>query len=620
MANVFDSIRLKKPQQNLFGLSFRNLLTANMGKVTPILCKPVIPGDTFKVSTEIFVRLSPMEFPILDNLDIRCEAFYCPDRILCNDENEWTRFISPSMKNSVSDGSVVTESMPETTPPSFICSPMDSISFPTLDNSHFKDGELLDLLGYHMIPASVRNYWPLSLLPINMYNKVWYEYYQDQNLYNFLSDNTDYPILGKVGGYGPNNDWKSVFKEKLADGVTDAELLDFSKGYFKLKNRAWKKDYFTSALPWTQRGADVHLPLYVGNASVTTPTGNWDVSDVNGKGAKVFGTGSPGTNVSSIYMFGADGYSIGSGYDDNILQRVPGNSVLSVGTPTSPSAYKNIVFSSSSQIGSLHEISSDALRQLQVKFDNINSTTINELRRATALQKYLEISARVGSRYKEFVYGHFGVNIPDSRLQRPEYLGGWKIPIKINEVLQTSSTTSDSLLGDMAGHGIAYGSHQGFYRSFDEHGYIMILMTIMPKASYFQGIPKDLWKMDRLDWYNPEFAHIGEQEIKQIELYCNDSNAGTLDETFGYTPRYAEYKTYLDEVHGTFRSSLVNWHLARKFDSAPYLTNDFMYVDESKDGLNRIFPVMDGVEHFYVAVQHHIRALRSMPYFGTPML
>lgn len=603
--SVFDTVKVKRQQSNLFNLSFDNKCSMEMGKIYPIACKPVIPGDTFRWNTEVFIRLAPMLAPVMDSLDVRIEYFYCPNRILCDDERNWERFISPAMTFGTGTGSE--QPIPETTPPCFVCSPVTGAY--GLDDDAFKDGELLDFLGYHMVPAAVARKWPMSLLPINMYNKVYYEYYQDQNIYEGLVDNLDYPLLGRVGGYGENNEWRDVFD--TAAGATGPEDgADLAMSYFRLRTRAWKKDYFTSALPWTQRGADVHLPLYENGEAEGT----------------IYATRSLGVEAPnwSIDYIPETARIEDMAHNAAVVANLSSqNGKLNLYAATQDNTYSRL-----REDGYVGRVSQNEVAQaLRIKLENINAATINEFRRANALQKYLEISARVGSRYKEFVYGHFGVTVPDSRLQRPEYLGGFRIPVKISEVLQTSETTASSgssagsPLGDMAGHGAGYGSANGFTREFDEHGYIMCMMTIMPKASYYQGIEKDRWKMDRLDWYNPEFANIGEQEIKEIELYCNDSNASTLDRTFGYTPRYAEYKFSMNEIHGDFRGNLDYWHMARKFNNAPVLNNSFIKVSP----INRIFAVEGGgavgnIDHFYVAIHHDVRAKRLMPYFGTPIL
>jgi len=212
---------------------------------------------------------------------------------------------------------------------------------------------------------------------------------------------------------------------------------------------------------------------------------------------------------------------------------------------------------------------------------------------------------------------HFGVRSSDARLQRPEFLGGSATPITISEVLQTSANSSQpSPQGNMAGHGVSVGSSNYVTYRCEEHGYIIGIMSVMPKTAYQQGIPKHFTKFDKFDYYWPSFANIGEQPIYNKELYYD--NASTDDEVFGYTPRYAEYKYIPSTVHGEFRSSLDFWHMGRIFASKPSLNQDFIECDA--DEVDRVFAVSEGQEHLYVYLHNEVKATRLMPYFGTPTI
>ena len=223
--------------------------------------------------------------------------------------------------------------------------------------------------------------------------------------------------------------------------------------------------------------------------------------------------------------------------------------------------------------------------QLFADMSQINSATINELRQAFQIQKWMERSARSGSRYTEVLQSFFGVSPRDSRLQRPEFLGGGKMPLSISEVLQTSET-SNTPLGEFAGHGITYGSTVKFRKFFEEHGIIMGIMSVLPRTAYCQGLPKLFRKFDKYDYFWKEFAHLGEQEIKNSEIYLDFSPGNKSNKTFGYTARYNEYRYVPDTIHGNMLNSLSYWHLARMFDTAPVLNNDFIKSNPS----TRIFP------------------------------
>jgi hypothetical protein len=244
-----------------------------------------------------------------------------------------------------------------------------------------------------------------------------------------------------------------------------------------------------------------------------------------------------------------------------------------------------------------------------------NATSINDLRQAFRLQEFLEKNARGGSRYIEVIKSHFGVTSSDARLQRPEYLGGGKSPVTISEVLQTSDPVNQDSTpqGNMAGHAINVGGGNRFTYRAQEHGYIIGIMSIMPKTAYFQGTPKHFTKFDKFDYYFPSFAHLGEQPILTGELWTQ----GTVkdDQIFGYTPRYAEYKHQLSSVHGEFKTSLKYWHMAREFETQPYLNEEFINANPTK----RIFAVTDeSDEAIYAHIHHDLKARRLMPYFGTP--
>ena len=250
--------------------------------------------------------------------------------------------------------------------------------------------------------------------------------------------------------------------------------------------------------------------------------------------------------------------------------------------------------------------------QLFADMSNINSATINELRQAFQIQKWMERSARSGSRYTEVLQSFFGVSPRDSRLQRPEFLGGGKMPLSISEVLQTSET-STTPLGEFAGHGITYGSTARFRKFFTEHGLIIGIISVLPRTAYCQGLPKLFRKFDKYDYFWKEFAHLGEQDIKNSEIYYNVEPGNKSNDTFGYTARYNEYRYVPDTIHGDMLTSLSYWHLARMFESAPVLNNNFIKADPS----TRIFPVQNNSHKLIVQTYAQVRAIRPVPKYGT---
>lgn len=596
--SIFNSVPITKPKRNLFNLSYSNRFSCKLGQLVPIFCKPVVPGDTFKVSSEIFIRTAPLVSPMYQEMKVYVHYFYVPNRLIMD---KWEQFISPHA------------TLQEPNPTELILPHIDMRpDFGTsrndlLPEQLFATGELLDFLGYNRTDYHKK----VSLLPINAYNLIYQQYYRDQNLGK--ASTIDDPVILNEARYYPV-DWTDEGR-----AYTDLTGEDLSS-YFKLRQKAWKKDYFTSALPFTQRGADVRIPLY-GNGDISSKD---DYSVI--KNTSITAELSTPLNPSEYAILSVP--NAWSTQKQSLLARGYDNSSGSFQSVATAFLQSDPYIDNQGHATNEPVSISNLAKHLTLDLEQVNAATINEFRRALALQKYFETSARVGGRYKEFVLGHFGVNVPDGRLQRAEYLGGGMQVLNIGEVVQTSSTISTEQdtypLGQMAGRGIAYGNQNKFKHTFVEHGYVLGIMSIQPDAAYYQGIQKDLQKLDRLDFYTPEFAQIGEQPIAVSELYVKGLTEQEMEETFGYTPRYAEYKFSLNEIHGEFKNTLDTWHMARKFDAKPTLSKEFIEINEYEDGLNRVFAVQGSqekpIEHFYCFVKNFVKALRPMPVYGVPSL
>lgn len=557
MANIFNSVRLKKPKRNVFNLSYENKLTMNMGELVPIMCMPIVPGDKFRVNTEALVRLAPLVAPMMHRVNVYMHYFFVPNRLVWD---RWEDFITKGI-----DG--------EDTP----VLPRFNVRADWVNegmSSLISNGSLWDYLGLPSVKAigsstvssdanavSFPDGFSVSSLPFRAYQLIYNEYYRDQNL-------TD-PIDIYLGSGA----------EPTYSGI---------KSLLTLRRRAWEKDYFTSALPWLQRGPEVTVPIDGGQTGL----------DVYYQ--------SPGTSKGQVWrdQLGRD-WSIGSVYDPALIA-YPGQK---------PDQGQYVATKSGGTAHDNRAPQLDPNGTLKVDVDEMG-VSIQDLRTSNALQRWFERNARGGSRYIEQILAHFGVRSSDARLQRPQFLGGGKMPIAVSEVLQTSSTNATSPQANMAGHGISAGVNNGFKHFFEEHGYVIGLMSILPRTGYQQGVPRDFTKFDNMDFYFPEFAHLSEQEIKNQELYV--SSDPTYNEgTFGYAPRYAEYKYHESESHGDFRGNMSFWHLNRIFSDRPNLNTSFVECNPS----DRIF-AMAGTrdDKFWVQIYQDVKALRLMPKYGTPMI
>jgi len=515
-----------------------------------------LPGDVFKNRCELLARFMPLKAPIMQEINVYTHFFFVPKRLV------WDKF-----KEFITGGEDGNSGAPY---------PLLEVDPDTAYEYHqFESCSLADYLGFPVVNqgAKINSGWQDNLsvdaLPFRAYQLIYNEYYRDQNIMEEIDIHKDIS-----GNY-------------------------YDDDAFKLRSRSWRKDYFTSALPWAQRGDDVTLPLN-GTADLIYNDGLQTIADLE---------------LTDVVE------------RETATKARPGNVTIENGNLVGVNGNSKQMLEITQPNGLTGVQSSETLMSRLIKgvdLSKASASTINELRRAIKAQEFLEVGARGGSRYIEQIYSYFGVRSSDARLQRPQFLGGGKSPVVISDVLQTSQSTESSAQATPAGHAISVQNSHSFKFRCEEHGYIIGIMSIMPKASYQQGLPRMYTKFDRLDYYWPQFAHLGEQEILNRELFVDYTQSPTssanrgYSDTFGYTPRYAEYKTAFDRVHGSFRDTLSFWHMGRIFKVPPALNESFL--TSMVGSTNRQFAVTDvDAQPIWVQLHHNLKALRKMPKYGTPM-
>lgn len=416
----------------------------------------------------------------------------------------------------------------------------------------------LDYMGIPC-PEGLFDDFQVSALPFAAYQAVYNEYYRDQNLVSPV----DYTV--------PSGAVSNAQRDAL----------------FTMRLRAYEHDYFTASLPFAQKGADVDLPL----------------GQVQLKSEYLDGT-LPDNRYGNFRYYGEDGLWAGSndGFDQ---PRFADDGLGPGGLPSG-------AITDNDPANELKPSAYDPNGTLEV-----GSTTIKTLRTAFRLQEWLERMATGGSRYIEGLLSHFFVRSSDKRLQRPEYITGVKTPIVISEVLNTTGEDGGLPQGNMAGHAVSVGQgHTGSYYA-EEHGFIIGVMSVLPKTAYMQGLPRFYSRRNPLDYAWPSFALIGEQEVLNKEIFIGATET-VRQNVFGYVPRYAEYKYAPSRVCGDYRFSLDYWHLGRKFATLPVLNQEF--IECNPDDNTRIFAVEDGTDELLCHVLHKLKANRRLPYFGTPTI
>jgi len=507
--------------------------TFDSGYLVPIMCEEVLPGDTFNVNVTMFGRLATPIFPVMDNLHLDSFFFFVPNRLVWTN---WVKFMGE--QDNPSDS--ISYSIPQQVSPA----------------SGYAIGSLQDYLGLPTVgQVGTGNTVSHSALPLRAYNLIYNQWFRDENLQN------------------------SVTVDK-GDGPDTAPSTNYT-----LLRRGKRHDYFTSSLPWPQKGG----------TAVTLPLG----TRAPVKGLLV---GSAATSSVSGLNF------VGS-------------------APTSPASlsYAPVNATSSSVAGTAPSVAfTDANANVYADLSAATAATINQLRQSFQIQKLLERDARGGTRYTEILRSHFGVTSPDARLQRPEYLGGGSTPINISPIAQTSGTGQTGQAtpqGNLAAMGTYLANGHGFTQSFVEHGYVIGIVSVRADLTYQQGLRRHWSRSTRYDFYFPVFAMLGEQSVLNKEIYVRgDSNDNNV---FGYQERWAEYRYNPSEITGLFRSTASGtidpWHYAQKFTSLPTLNSTFIQ-DNPPLARNLAVGSLANGQQFLLDAFFTNQAARPLPMYSVPGL
>lgn len=551
--SVFSSVLGNKVGRSVFDLSHVKRFTCDMGQLIPVYFDECVPGDTRKIGMQCVTRFQPLVAPILDSVDLTVHYFFVPTRLLMDKEEDWNTFLTGGV-----DGKDNSVSLP-LWDQRFFNGAEETYNYPFSNGVSYGKYSLWDYFGLPLPPKGKDWNWGYVIMNNHVlgfaqraYNLVWNEYYRDPNLCDECS-----PL---------NN---------------------------TILYRAWKKDYFTSALPWQQRGIAPALPL---SGTVPVQFSSFVLSN------PFFNIGNNSTSISTGQLTTQSNRTFASlGKDINDL-------------------------SPEQKIGFLGEVTAFGGTPAGVATADLSNAAtfdVATLRQCVQIQRWLELNARGGVRYTEFLKSHFGISPKDEVLGRPQYIGGTKSSIVISEVLQTSRTVDStetqkgSPLGRLAGHGLGASSDYICTFTAKEFGYIIGIASWMPKPSYQQGINRIFSRKTRFDFYFPEFAHLSEQAVTNGEIFAT----GTEEDSkiFGYQGAYNEMRYTPSFNCADMRDTFSYWHIGRIFDNAPKLNAGFLTTNPAYDGgIRKDIFASPNEPGLLVQFANIVKAIRPLPVYGTP--
>lgn len=595
---IYTTIPAPRVPRNTFNRSHPNTLTMPFQRVVPTLLEEIYPGDMFRCNPEVFARLQPLVAPVMNNMKISQHMFYVPLRTVTNHYAEFmfgnrmgtydqvlpythTGFFFELVYELHND-SYDEEAAEVIRLIDFIGLPFRYSSSTTLSgfvSSWLTDSWNVKLAGGDPegVEPTVESGFRINLCPFFAYQKIISEYFRDENV-----EDDPFEVFISVTEEDPF-EWTGDVSDLLHTLIVTSPVA--LSTLFQLRRRAWQHDRFTSSLPFAQRGPDVLLPIS-GSAPVVYKDGYLTEQRQN--------------------------------YAQIVLGMPDQSGTVEVHTPFNRQASGPALQApGAAQTSSSPNAAYDPNGSLEVDFAAAGlTTTINDFRTAERVQRFFENDARGGVRPNEGTLSHFGIRTPDATLDRAEFLGGSQQPIVVSEVAQTSESTATSPQGTLAGKGTSYKSHRGFRMFFTEHGFVFNLTSALVRANYWQGIPKVFSRMQRDEYYWPEFANLGEEPVFTKEIYA-DATVVNEDTVFGYVPRYSDLKSSIGEVHGDMRSSLAFWTQTREFSNKPVLNREFLFGDPdlSPFAVQSLYS-----DPIIVTIQFHLKASRLMPFYGVPTI